>query len=92
MVRWSEVIEAQRRWTDEIGRAGAGREWHQLGRPARLAVVYRRALASLGEWMVAWGCRLQSGYQTWTRMEESRFATGLNSDGLLAEKDSTPCG
>lgn len=91
MVRWSEVIEAQRRWEDKIARADGRGEWHQARRPVHLALAYRRALASFGEVLVSLGCRLQSGYQTWSRAEEARFISGLRSDSLVAENDTGPC-
>jgi hypothetical protein len=91
MVRWSEVIDAQKRWTDEIARADGRPRWHTTARPARLNAFFRRALASLGVWMVSLGCRLQSGYETWTRIEEARFSSGLKSDGLAAGNNSPPC-
>jgi hypothetical protein len=91
MVRWSEVIEAQRRWKDEIARADGRGEWRQPRRPARLVMAYRRALASLGGMLVSLGCRLQSGCQAWTRAEETRFSSSLRSDSLVAENNSGPC-
>jgi hypothetical protein len=91
MIRWSEVIEAQRRWTDEIARADGRSEWRQPRRPTRLVMAYRRALASLGGLLVSVGCRLQVGYQTWTRAEEVRFTSGLRSDSFVAENNSGPC-
>lgn len=93
MVKWSDVVEAQRRRTDEIARADGRHGWRprpsRLG--ARLVIAYRRALASLGTWLVAVGCRLQAGYQAWTSSDESRYPAGLSSDNLIVENNPGPC-
>jgi hypothetical protein len=91
MIRWSEVIEAQKRWKDEVSRADGRYAWRPARRPSRLLMVYQRLLASLGGMLVSLGCRLQAGYLAWIRTEESRFASSLRSDSLVADNNSGPC-
>ncbi|OGO71172.1 MAG: hypothetical protein A2Z37_06995 [Chloroflexi bacterium RBG_19FT_COMBO_62_14] len=94
MVKWSDVIAAQRRWTDEIARADGRHGWRTQSppRPARLVIAYRRALAYVGAQLVTLGCRLQTRYQEWTAPDEGRFSAGLRSDSLIVENNSRPCG
>jgi hypothetical protein len=94
MVKWSDVIAAQRRSTDEIARADGRHGWRTQSprRPARLVIAYRRALAYLGAQLVSLGCRLQARYQAWTGPDEGRFSPGLRSDSLIVENNSRPCG
>jgi hypothetical protein len=91
MLRWSEVIEAQRRWKVETARADGRHGVRRARRPARLVMAYRGALASLGGLLVSLGCRLQSSYQSWTHAQEDRFSSGLRSNDLVTESNSGPC-
>jgi hypothetical protein len=93
MLKWSDVVESQRRRADEIARAD-GRHGRRARAPrlaSRWVIAYRRALASLGGVLVAVGCRLQSGYQAWTRSDESGYPAALRSDSLIIENNSGPC-
>lgn len=93
MLKWSDVVESQRRRADEIARVDGRHEWRprspRLG--ARWVIAYRRALAWFGGVLVSVGCRLQTGYQAWTRSTESGHPATLRSDNLITDNNSGPC-
>ena len=93
MLKWSDVLESQTRRADEIARINGRHGWRPRspGLAARWVVAYRRALASFGGVLVTLGCRLQAGYQVWTRSHESSYPAALRSDSLIIENNSGPC-
>jgi hypothetical protein len=92
MLKWSDVLESQRRRAGEVARADGlyGRR-RSLRLSARWMIAYRHALAWFGGVLVSVGCRLQAGYQTWTRSTDSGYPAALRSDSLIVENNSRPC-
>jgi hypothetical protein len=63
MSKWSDVIEAQRRWADRIAQADG--RFHDCAprQPSPLLRTYFRVLSAIGKGLVSLGLRLQNRYR-----------------------------
>lgn len=62
MSKWSDVIEAQRRWADRIARADVRFQERSPARRPAFPTACLRALSILGRALVSLGHRLQAYY------------------------------
>jgi hypothetical protein len=63
MTKWTDVIEAQRRWTDRLVRADGRARHAAQARPSAILGAYLRGLSALGKALVSLGLWLQRRYQ-----------------------------